>query len=317
MRGASMITAGRAAGVARAAIAATFVAITCVPPCLISTSAEAKIARPAPRDEGRLFRIVKDGVPDSFVLGTIHAADPRTSTLSEPISAALSQSRLLTVEMIPEARDEELQAFEYVEKGSPGLPSLMDPSAYARLRTALVEQGIAPEVVDRLKPWAAMMRIARAHTKSPTLTPLDHLIYIEARRRRLNIQPLEMLDEQVAAFDSIPLDSQVALLLHALDHHADLEATALQTIAAWLRGDLDAIARIAANADGRFRSLRPHYARLIEHVIEGRTALMHHRLILPLRSGRVLVAIGAMHLHGKKGLLALLRADGYRIAKVW
>ena len=44
---------------------------------------------------------------------------------------------------------------------------------------------------------------------------------------------------------------------------------------------------------------------------------MYHRLFLPLRSGRVLVAIGAMHLHGRKGLLALLRGDGYRIARVW
>ena len=316
MRGAST-TAGNAAAAARAAIAATVVALTCAPAYLISTSAEARLAGPAPRDEGRLFRIVKDGVPDSFVLGTIHAADPRTSTLSAPISAALSQSRMLAVEMIPEAHDQELQEFEYVEKGSPRLPSLMDSSAYARLRTALVEQGMAPEVVDRLKPWAAMMRIARAYAKSSTLIPMDQLIYVEARRRRLNIQPLEMVDEQVAAFDNIPLDSQVALLLHALDHHADLVARAEQTITAWLRGDLDAIARIAANDDGRFRSLRPHYARLIEHVIEGRTALMHHRLLLPLRSGRVLVAIGAMHLHGRKGLLALLRGDGYRIAKVW
>ena len=65
------------------------------------------------------------------------------------------------------------------------------------------------------------------------------------------------------------------------------------------------------------RSLRPHYARLIEHVIEGRSALMHDRLTLPPRSGRVLVAVGALHLHGRKGLLALLRADGYRVVKVW
>ena len=40
-------------------------------------------------------------------------------------------------------------------------------------------------------------------------------------------------------------------------------------------------------------------------------------LALPLRSGKVLVAIGALHLHGGKGLLALLRADGYRVVKVW
>ena len=60
-----------------------------------------------------------------------------------------------------------------------------------------------------------------------------------------------------------------------------------------------------------------HYTALIEHMIHGRTALMHHRLFLPLREGRIFVAIGALHLQGRKGLLALLRGDGYRVTQVW
>ncbi|MBK7472549.1 MAG: TraB/GumN family protein [Betaproteobacteria bacterium] len=52
-------------------------------------------------------------------------------------------------------------------------------------------------------------------------------------------------------------------------------------------------------------------------MILDRTALMHHRLFLALRSGRVFVAVGALHLYGEQGLLALLREDGYRLTRVW
>ena len=44
---------------------------------------------------------------------------------------------------------------------------------------------------------------------------------------------------------------------------------------------------------------------------------MAHRLFLPLRAGRVFVAVGALHLHGRRGLLALLREQGYRVSVVY
>jgi uncharacterized protein YbaP (TraB family) len=38
---------------------------------------------------------------------------------------------------------------------------------------------------------------------------------------------------------------------------------------------------------------------------------------VPLRGGRVFVAIGAMHLPGHAGLLAMLKRDGYRVTAMW
>ena len=44
---------------------------------------------------------------------------------------------------------------------------------------------------------------------------------------------------------------------------------------------------------------------------------MAHRLFLPLREGRVFVAIGVDHLYGEKGVLRLLQKPGYRITRVF
>jgi uncharacterized protein YbaP (TraB family) len=67
----------------------------------------------------------------------------------------------------------------------------------------------------------------------------------------------------------------------------------------------------------QFPDLAPHYRELTRHIIHNRTVLMHHRLTLPLRGGRIFVAVGAMHLYGSKGLLVMLQRDGYRVTRIW
>jgi uncharacterized protein YbaP (TraB family) len=44
---------------------------------------------------------------------------------------------------------------------------------------------------------------------------------------------------------------------------------------------------------------------------------MAHRLFIPLRDGRLFVAVGALHLFGSNGLLSLLHAQGYRVRRLY
>jgi uncharacterized protein YbaP (TraB family) len=133
----------------------------------------------------------------------------------------------------------------------------------------------------------------------------------------MRMTSLELVDEQIAAFDAVPVDSQVAMLKHALAHRDALAAMVEPTIDAWLRGDLAALAKLPEQAGRQFPGMALHYRAFAKHVIDGRTALMHYRLFMPLREGRVFTAVGATHLYGKKGLLAMIQQDGYRVTKVW
>ncbi|MEP7085667.1 MAG: TraB/GumN family protein, partial [Betaproteobacteria bacterium] len=237
------------------------------------------------------------------------------ATVTPPVAAALARSRVFAVELVPEAADAATSEFEQLENNA-RLEPLLGATAFAAVRARLRQQGVTEPVIERLKPWAAMLKLSRMAPQVEQAT-LDDRLFVAARVRRLQILPLELLEEQISAFDTVPLATQIALLNHVLENRAALAANVEPTIAAWLDGDLAALARISERSAEQYPQLREHYDQLARHLIVDRTALMHHRLFMPLRKGRVFVAIGALHLYGENGLLALLSADGYRLQKLW
>ncbi|MGB8435032.1 MAG: TraB/GumN family protein, partial [Burkholderiales bacterium] len=177
------------------------------------------------------------------------------------------------------------------------------------------ERGLSEPVIARMKPWVAMLAVASSGAQDASLT-LDSRLLSAARHARLRVEALESIEEQVAAFDAIPLASQIALLRHALEHRAALEAENETMTQAWLEGDLAALAHFPSRMDSENPGVARHYNELMRHVIHDRTVLMHFRLATPLRTGRAFVAIGALHLQGEKGLLALLERDGFRPTRI-
>ena len=273
-------------------------------------------AAPAPYSEGRLWRIAKPGVPDSFVFGTIHVADPRVAAVPEAVARVLPRVKLLAMEIAPaEVADDRLGDLELLDDGG-RLEPLIGARAFAQVRTDLIANGTPENVVARLKPWAAMMKLTWGRPRGDAHT-LDENLLAAARDRRLRFVSLEAIDEQIAAFDSIPMASQVALLRNAVEHRDAIERLTEPTIAAWRRGDLAELARLPERFARQFPGMTQHYAELTRHIIEGRTVVMHHRLFMPMRTGGVLVAVGALHLYGDAGLLAMLASDGYRVTRVW
>jgi len=266
--------------------------------------------------EGHLWRISKAGIGDSYAFGTIHVADPRVAAIPKQVEAVLPRTRTLAMELPPvEVLDAQVFDLEELEDGG-RLEPLIGTDAFIALEPKLLASGTPARVAARLKPWAAMMRLQWGESRGASRS-LDDNLLATGLARRMQIISLESIEEQIAAFDTIPLASQVALLRHALAQREALARRTEGTIEAWLRGDLAGIARATERIDREFPGMGRHYAELTRHIIEDRTVVMHHRLFMPLRSGKVMVAIGASHLYGERGLLAMLRNDGYRITRIW
>jgi uncharacterized protein YbaP (TraB family) len=276
----------------------------------------ASIAQAEPYDRGLLWRIDKPGVAPSYVFGTLHSADPRVTALTPPVARAFASCRTFATEVylsdVADARFFEAMQFDDGHRLEP----LLGTDGYARLKLALGDTAPPDDVLARTKPWAALLRVAAPQPPVDGAT-LDRELVATARARHMTILGLEWLDEQIAALDAIPLDTQLALLRHAIDDRAGLAAQIEPTIRAWLERDLAALSRINLAAAAGDPELARHYAVLTRHIVDNRNVVMAHRLFLPLRAGKVFVAVGALHLYGERGLLALLRQQGYQVRRVY
>jgi uncharacterized protein len=266
--------------------------------------------------KGLLWRVSKPGVAPSYVFGTIHIADPRVLDLPEPVSRALMRSKRYYMESFQGER-EAVRLFEAAQfEDGRRLEPLIGAEAYAKVAVVLRERQVADEVIARLKPWAALANFTVTPEDYEKAT-LDQKLVELARERKLRVLGLEGVEEQISVFERIPLDTQVGLLKHALDHRDELAAMIEPTIQAWLRRDLAGVHAAGDRIAARYPEMAQHYRVLFNRVVENRSVVMAHRLFMPLREGRAFIAVGANHLYGKKGMLALIEEQGYRVERVY
>ncbi|HUG78713.1 MAG TPA: TraB/GumN family protein [Burkholderiales bacterium] len=264
---------------------------------------------------GLLWRLSREGVAPSHVYGTIHVADPRLAELPAAVQAVFSSASSLMLEFLPDAYTQQRFAEAAMFLDGQTLEQTIGSEDFERALEQLRPIGLPREFVNKMKPWGVLLnlRVARQAPGSALDTQLIEL----ARRRRLPIHQIEEVEEQVFTFDEFPMASQVALLRHSLSHRAELLELAERTVQAYVAGDLHGIWRLREEFSARYPEVAPHQAVMTKRVLHDRSVVMAFRMQRRLRRGNAFVALGALHLYGEKGVLALLENDGYRSARVF
>lgn len=263
---------------------------------------------------GLLWRVTKKGTAPSHVYGTIHVADPRLAELPGRVREAFDSARSLMLEFLPDAYTKErfLEAALLPEPQT--LAAMIGGEDFERAVTRMQPIGLAPEFVNKLKPWGVLLNLRNPGGAGGA--PLDSQLVELARAKRMPLYQIEGVEEQIFTFDEFPMESQVALLKHSLAHSDELLALSERTLEAYLAGDLAGIWRLREQFVARYPEIAPHQAVMTKRVVFDRSVVMAFRMQRQLRRGEAFVALGALHLFGEKGVLALLERDGYRAARV-
>jgi len=267
-------------------------------------------------ERGLLWRVEKKGVAPSHVYGTIHVADARLAELPAVVRQRFDAAKSLMLEFVPDpySRERFLEASMFLDRQT--LEEKIGAQDFERALEVLAPIGLPREVVNKLKPWGVLLNL-RNPVRAEHGTPLDMQLVELARARRLPLSQIEGVEEQVFTFDEFPMESQVALLKHSLAHRDELTELAERTLEAYLERDLAAIWRLREQFAARHPQIAAHQAAMTKRVVHDRSVVMAFRMQRQLRRGEGFIALGALHLYGDKGVLALLQDDGYRAQSVY
>jgi uncharacterized protein YbaP (TraB family) len=264
-------------------------------------------------EQGILWRIEGAAAQPSYLLGTIHSDDARVTTLPATVSQTFQQADSFSgeIEMDLPNLMQASQATLLTEGES--LQQLLDPALYQQVVKLLASYGMPELVVQRMKPWAAAATLSLPRPQTGLF--LDMLLYTQAAAQGKRVYGLETVSEQLGAMEAIPRDLQITMLRDAVTQYDQLDQIIEQLINAYLQRDLSALESISDKAmqqgDDRVAQL------FTSEVVVNRNRRMLERMQPRLREGNAFIAVGALHLPGKDGLLTLLRNKGYRVSPVY
>ena len=273
--------------------------------CLLAMLAASRLS--AQDDSALFWSIGKEGKPAGYLLGTIHTEDPRVLDFSEAFIELLSANQVFAMEMVPDLPTlKRLTDYMQYLDGTT-LESQIGADRFASLQQALAPYRVPADWVGRMKVWAAMMTLSIPPPETGLF--MDFSLSLRAAGAGLKVLRLESLEQQLSFLEEMPMEQQLELLDQALAEYQKVGEVHRQMVDSYLHGDLIAL---ESQANEQMDQLDPAAKRyFMKNGIDLRNQRMMDSLLPMLNTHQVFVAVGALHLPGKMGLIQLLRDQGY------
>jgi uncharacterized protein YbaP (TraB family) len=288
---------------------------------IATAAAGCSTAAPAPaasRSEVRpaLWQVA-DKDTTVYLFGTIHLLPAGYEWRTQRLNQAMASSNGLVVETLIDTKNPAELASVMMRLGlnpsAPPLASRVPADKRAALEAAVKASGVPMAALDRMETWAAAFTLIGIQFRALGLQAeegVETVLKSSFSQAGKPIGQLETNAEQLGFFDALPEEAQRELLVAALDQPATAKAQFDQMLAAWTRGDVQAIAKtfntdMAGSPelmDALLRRRNANWARWIET-----------RMAQP---GTVMVAVGAGHLAGEASVQDLLQRRGLKVTRV-
>ena len=273
---------------------------------------------------GILWRIEGKGAPPSYLLGTMHLTDERLIDLVPRLDRYLGPGHVLATEL----GEDLIGPAKYVLAGKLALRAMVlkgdslaiiaNPAERQSVDALLAEHGVPPAAASRVAPWllaiAVSMPDCEQERQKRELPIFDSALTERARRAGTRIAALETADEQLAVLSAIPPDISSRILVGVARKTVSLDDGLATLTGLYLnhRSGMPLNPLMSWLLFGPTSS--PAFVRT---VVGNRNQVMRQRARPILENGNALIAVGALHLAGEGGLVALFRQDGYTVTREW
>ena len=261
-------------------------------------------------DHSLLWRISGKGLAKpSYLFGTIHIICKDDYLWTGKMKESLTKSDKVCFEMdITDPTVMMQVAAGMIDKNGKQLKDYFTPAQYKLLEQYMKDSiGMSLSLLVSMNPvfLQTVMEIKKMVTCTDP-TSYEETISGIAVKDHKKVAGLETPQEQIAALETIPTDSVIKAITDQLQGTGeDGIAVYEQMLAAYKRQDLPALYNLITTSPGAGEDMGP----LLDERNKKWIARMQETMI----GSSVFFAVGAGHLYGPKGVITLLRKEGYNV----
>lgn len=264
-----------------------------------------------------LWRISgKNLTKPSYLFGTIHMLCGDDIELSDSLKSAIAKADKVYLELDMDNIMEMLGVMNKMKmRNDTTLADLLSPSEYDTVKAFFQKQGgLLPfSLIETYKPMLAASTLMESSLDCDDAIAMEQSIMRQAKRDGVGIKGLETMAYQISIFDSIPYKVQAKQLLSYVENYGkqDDNKELDELTQAYRNQDLQKLEQMTKQETTG--SGMEHFADLL---LYNRNSNWAKKLDELLPKSTLVIAVGAGHLPGEKGVINLLRKAGYKVEPV-
>jgi uncharacterized protein YbaP (TraB family) len=257
-----------------------------------------------------------------YLFGTVHILPPELNWRTDAVTDAFNAAETIYFEvdaLSPESQAEMQALVPQLGLNAPGvtLSSMISDEAKDHVATIAGRIGAPADAfmaqLDPLQPWLASLQMAVLQMQAAGYAPasgVESALNTDAQAAGKAFGYFETIEEQLRFLSDSSIEVQVADFEVSVEQMVEEPELLTELVQAWAAGDMDHIDRLI---NGEMRETSPElYGRLIVQ----RNQNWIPQIIAALDGSEdAFVAVGAGHMPGEEGVIALLEAEGLTVTR--
>jgi uncharacterized protein YbaP (TraB family) len=200
------------------------------------------------------------------------------------------------------------------------LDRLLGGADYQTLSQALSRSGVPAQAVGAFRPWLVTLMLAisecEQHRMRSGLLSLDARLAKETEQRGLKAVGLETVASQLQALSAVPEPDQVEILKSTVRYYHRVDDFIETMVQLYQQRQLGALWPLQLELAEKVGVERKVFDSYEQALLVRRNFGMRDGALPYLSEGQAFIAVGALHLAGKNGLVSLLRGAGYTVTAI-
>ncbi|HMT73336.1 MAG TPA: TraB/GumN family protein [Chitinophagaceae bacterium] len=267
-------------------------------------------------DKSLLWKISGNGLEKpSYLFGTIHMLCKEDANLGDNMIKAIKNADAVYLELDMDNLFDMLSVMNKMNmQNDTTLADLLTEDEYQKVKKLFTEKSsLLPfSMVEKYKPLLASAMLMESTMVCDEQVAMEQLIMEEAKKHGKSIEGMETTAYQMSIFDSIPYKVQAQELVKMVSEEgkeADGEKELKDMMDAYKEQDLNKLGEMISKSDAGMMQYE-------DILLNNRNYNWVEKLKKLMPGKSLVVAVGAGHLPGDKGVINLLRKAGFTVTPI-